>query len=165
MKINLFQIPSHQPYQGSWSSYGSSQCFVFCISRSSWALTNLRWLSKLDCYINCQTFSRIQVKRLLISYFIWTEISLVANYLYVQLQFKQSMRLKIHFRPNNSTTSNTPTIDPSFVNTADNISKVLPLIWGQSTNTQSISECLNTFYDIISISGKPWKFLPIIEIS
>ena len=61
----------------------------------------------------------------------------------------------MHFRPNNSTTSNTPTIDPSFVNTADNISKVLPLIWGQSTNTQSISECLNTFYDIISISGKP----------
>ena len=60
----------------------------------------------------------------------------------------------MHFRPNNSTTSNTSTIDPSFVDTADNISKVLPLIWGQSTNTQSISECLNTFYDIISISGK-----------
>ena len=60
----------------------------------------------------------------------------------------------IHFRPKNSSSSSDTTIDSLFIETADNISKVLPLIWGQSTNTQSISECLNTFYDIISISGK-----------
>ena len=44
--------------------------------------------------------------------------------------------------------------DEEFIRATDNISLIFTLIWGQSTNTHSVTECLHIFYDIISISGK-----------
>ena len=62
---------------------------------------------------------------------------------------------KTHFRP----TQLTPgyplcETDEEFIHATDNISLIFTLIWGQSTNTHSVTECLHIFYDIISISGK-----------
>lgn len=59
-----------------------------------------------------------------------------------------------HYRPKQPASINATPIDEEFIRNVDNISEILPLIWGQSSNTSSITECLRTFYEIISISGK-----------
>jgi hypothetical protein len=38
----------------------------------------------------------------------------------------------------------------TFSAAADEVGKMLPLVWGRSTDTEGVQECLKTFYDIIS---------------
>ena len=76
--------------------------------------------------------------------------------IYPRLYFNLFYNTQItYFRPAQSTPGYALSeTDEEFIRATDNISLIFTLIWGQSTNTHSVTECLHIFYDIISISGK-----------
>lgn len=49
--------------------------------------------------------------------------------------------------------------DEEFILKADEISQILPLIWGQSVDMTCIKECLQVFYTIISSCGESAAYI------